>query len=100
MHPHAGVHFRVLHGAGLDHGLGANVFLVGLEHENDVAGQAFALFGQNFRGNQQHGGVRIVPASVRHARGGGGKGQACFLLDGQGVHVCAQHKGGAGTPPL
>ena len=92
-----GVDVRVLQHARVDHGLvaadlvGRAALLVGLEHELHAAGQLGLAAFQDAGGAQQHGGVRVVPAGV-HVVGRGGEGQPRLLLDGQRVHVGAQHE--------
>jgi hypothetical protein len=80
----------------LYHGLGAAVvFLVGLEDELDRSMQMFPQLTEDHGHPQQVGRMAIVTTGVHLPRNNGFIVQAGVLLDGQGIHVCPEHKGPA-----
>ena len=88
-----GIHVGIFQGAVRDHLLRAavrRVFLGGLEHKLDLAGEAVAHVEEDMRRAQQHGCVGVVAAGVHHARGLRREGQARLFPDRQGVDVRPQ----------
>jgi len=78
-----------LTGDGAAHG----AFFRGLENEFDGALEIRAL--QQVGRAEEHGRVDVVPAGVHDALRLGGKGNAGFFGDGQGVHIGAKDDGWA-----
>ena len=97
-----GVH--IVHHALLHHQLGAAVPIAAddlfcrLEDELDPARDLILHLLEQHGRAQKHGGVRIMPAGVHHARSPGFVGNVVLLIDGQRVHIRAQGDGGAVAP--
>ena len=80
-----------------DHFGAADALFCGLEDHQHIELFVFAVvFVQIVAQGQHHGHVGVVAAGV-HAAVGGGKGQPCLLLDGQGVHISPESEGVAGA---
>ena len=72
--------------------------LTRLEHEDDGARQLVASRAQRLCRPDQHRGMRVVTTSVHRAGVAAGKGEPCFLLHRQRIHVAAQQHGAAVRP--
>ena len=93
VHAHDGIRPGIIQRTGVDHVLGAVIFLVRLEQEHDSAGDLFAVVRHQPRGRQQASHVVIVAAGVHDAGVLGSKRQTCLFLDGQRVDVGTHAEG-------
>ena len=67
-------------------------FFCRLKQEADFPGKRVAVFRQNARRAQQHRGMHVMPAGMHHALAFACVGQACFLRNGQRIHIGAQNQ--------
>ncbi len=74
-----------------EHECGSAVALfAGLEHEDHLPVQMFALFAEQPSGTDQAGGMQVVPAGMHAPRNQRGVIDTTGLLEWKGVHVRAQ----------